>query len=245
MALAAYVNLDHTDWDQHLSSAIFAINTARQSTTEVSPFEMVYGRLPNTVLENEFPWPELAPQPNGVFMERVNAMREAVKLRIVEKQQRTKQLVDSRRRAVKGDLHPGELVLVRHKLKKKGKTKKFLPKFTGPFQVVRKVCLTPYLVEDIPARRKKNCYRRFNAHVVQIRRYNVREDDEFCDVESDWEEDQAEESSNTDLPAGDPASSTPAESALEETPAQPARPVVTRRGRTVRPPKSHQDYVRH
>ncbi len=46
IALAAYVNVDHDDWDRHLPAAIFAINTAKQSTTEISPFQLVYGRLP-------------------------------------------------------------------------------------------------------------------------------------------------------------------------------------------------------
>ncbi|KZS02644.1 Uncharacterized protein APZ42_000239, partial [Daphnia magna] len=46
LALAAYVNVEHDDWDRHLPAAVFAINTARQSTTEISPFQLVYGRLP-------------------------------------------------------------------------------------------------------------------------------------------------------------------------------------------------------
>jgi hypothetical protein len=79
------------------------------------------------------------------------------------------------------DLCPGELVLVRRKLKKKNKTKNVLPKYVGPYQVVKKVCLTTYLVENLPARRKKKKFRRFNAHVVQIRKFHPREDPERDD----------------------------------------------------------------
>ncbi len=61
-----------------------------------------------------------------------------------------------RSRRVTQDLRVGELLLVRRKLIKKGKTKKFLPKFVGPYHMVKKVCETTYLVEDLPARRKKN-----------------------------------------------------------------------------------------
>jgi hypothetical protein len=35
---------------------------------------------------------------------------------------------------------------------------------------VKKVCDTTYLVEDLPAKRKKTKFRRFNAHMCQIRR---------------------------------------------------------------------------
>lgn len=81
-------------------------------------------------------------------------MREAARLKNVEKQQKVKDRVDRSRRVTK-DLRVGELVLVRRKLMKNGKTKKFLPKFVGSFQVVKRVCETTHLVEDLPARRKK------------------------------------------------------------------------------------------
>ncbi|KZS00001.1 putative Histone-lysine N-methyltransferase NSD2, partial [Daphnia magna] len=76
------------------------------------------------------------------------------------------------------ELLPGDLVLVRRRPRKKGLTKKFLLKFTGPFQVVKKVPATTFLVEDLPAVRKKNSFRRFHAHVCQFRRFNGRVDDE-------------------------------------------------------------------
>ncbi len=48
LAIAAYLNTSHTDWDVKLQGAALAVNTARQSTTEITPFEMVYGRRPVT-----------------------------------------------------------------------------------------------------------------------------------------------------------------------------------------------------
>ena len=180
LALAAYVNTDHNDWDKNLSEAAFAINTSKQSTTEKMPFELVYGRVPRTPLENALSWPSDRPQSFDEFLSRVEDMRKEVYIRIIEKQSKTKALADLRRRVME-PLKPGELVLVRRKPKKKGKTKKFLPKFTGPFQVVKqvgsgdKMCETTYLVEDPPERRTKKKFRRFNAHVVQIRRFRPRE----------------------------------------------------------------------
>ena len=241
LALAAYVNVEHDDWDRHLPAAIFAINTARQSTTEISPFQLVYGRLPFTTLENEFPWPKERPEPVNAFLSRVEEMRNAARLNIIEKQEKVKRLVNLRRRVVK-DLYPGELVLVRRKLKKKGKTKKLLPKYVGPFQVVKKVCPTTYLVEELPAQRKKKRFRRFNAHIVQIRKFHPRDDSEW----DDWPEEPDE--NEVQQPAGD-------ESAIATPPVRPVIPPVdppkavetpppptrTRSGRTVTLPQRFRD----
>ena len=249
LALAAYVNVDHDDWDRHLPAAIFAINTARQSTTEISPFQLVYGRLPFTTLENEFPWPKERPEPVNVFLSRVEEMRNAARLNIIEKQEKVKRLVDLRRRIVK-DLYPGELVLVRRKLKKKGKTKKLLPKYVGPFQVVKKVCPTTYLVEDLPAQRKKKRFRRFNAHVVQIRKFHPREDAEW----DDWP-DEPEESIEIQPSSGQPAEKEASvESAVPDQPTPvlinppevvepPLQPTTTRAGRKVVRPSWMKNFV--
>ncbi|KAI9549132.1 hypothetical protein GHT06_005867 [Daphnia sinensis] len=180
LALAAYVNTEHNDWDKHLREAAYAINTAKQSTTEKMPFELVFGRVPRTPLENSLSWPTDRPQSFSEFRSRVQEMRKEVYLRIIKKQSRTKALVDLHRHVMQ-PLQPGELVLVRRKAKKKGKTRKFLPKFTGPFQVVKQVksgdnvCETTYLVEDPPGRRTVRKFRRFNAHVSQIRKFRPRE----------------------------------------------------------------------
>ena len=180
LVIAAYVNTEHNDWDQELREAAYAINTAKQSTTEKMPFELVFGRVPRTPLENALSWPMDRPQSFEEFVSRLEEMRKEVYFRITNKQAKTKALADLRRRVME-PLKPGELVLVRRKAKKKGKTKKLLPKFVGPFQVVKRVgsggnvCETTYLVEDPPERRTRRKYRRFNAHVAQIRKFRPRE----------------------------------------------------------------------
>ncbi|XP_045025142.1 uncharacterized protein LOC123469863 [Daphnia magna] len=57
LALCAFINAQHNDWDKHLAAAAYAINTARQSTTEITPFELVNGRQPVLPVERLFPWP--------------------------------------------------------------------------------------------------------------------------------------------------------------------------------------------
>ena len=42
LAIAAYMNTTQTDWDVKPQGAALAVNTARQSTTEMNPFGMFY-----------------------------------------------------------------------------------------------------------------------------------------------------------------------------------------------------------
>jgi len=173
LAIAAYVNPEHSDWERHLPAAVSAINSARQSTTEKTPFELVYGRRPVQRIENRLPWPPERAETEEQFLERVATLRKNVRDVIVNKQRRTKEFVDHRRRQ-EAEFRPGDLVLVRRNINKKGKTKKFLPKFVGPYQIVRKVCWTTYLVEDLPKNRRRRRYRSFRAHVCQMKRFRLR-----------------------------------------------------------------------
>ncbi|EFX63612.1 hypothetical protein DAPPUDRAFT_119063 [Daphnia pulex] len=114
--------------------------------------------------------------PRRRFIKRVEQMRKTARFNIIRRQDRTKLLCDARRKASK-PFHQGDLVLVRRMLKKKGLTKKFLPKYIGPFQIVKKVAETTYRVEELPSRRKKKVVRRFNAHVVQLKPFRARSDE--------------------------------------------------------------------
>ena len=44
--LAKYINLEQTDWDEHLDHVAFSININKQKTTKFSPFFLLYGRDP-------------------------------------------------------------------------------------------------------------------------------------------------------------------------------------------------------
>lgn len=71
---------------------------------------------------------------------------------ILQAQGRSKKRYD-KRHGLAWMYEKGDLVLVTRRISKKGKVRKFLPKFVGPFQVVRQVCENTYLVEDLPALR--------------------------------------------------------------------------------------------
>ena len=134
LVLFAYVNDDHASWEDHLSVAVFAINTARQSTNEETPLELMFGRTPTQRVEALLPWPSEDPDYHEDYLQRVADLRSRVHDRICLKQWKVKEYVDRRRREGLV-LIPGELVLVRRNIRKEVKTHKFLPKLVGPFQL--------------------------------------------------------------------------------------------------------------
>ena len=225
------INEKQDNWDELLPLATLSLNTAVQSTTGRTPFELVYGRTARLPHESAFPWPE---DPRLSFKdsaERVEKWREDVRVTVQRLQASSKERYDQKR--VDGpDYSPGQLVLVRRNVRKLGKTHKLLPKFIGPFQVVLQICPTTYLVEDVPANRKKKTWRRFRAHIAQMKPYRTR-------VETEWRPEDAPEGSVDALPSP----------SLESAPKKGKKPdkkgngppcgFVTRSGRLSKPPARH------
>lgn len=176
--LAAYLNLNQDDWDIRLQDATFSINTARQSTTELTPFELTYGRTAVLSHELGFPWPTSPTVSHQSRIRQVAKWRRTARRLICERQMKSKKETDKYRRPNQA-FDPGDLVLVSRKPREKGKTRKFLPKFIGPFQILKRLTRTTYVVEDMPANRRKRIHRRFNAHTCQLRKYHARAETEW------------------------------------------------------------------
>lgn len=171
--LAAFVNWSQDDWDEKLPQAIFAINTAKQSTTQITPFELVYGRPPVLSHELAFPWQENEIEHREDFQRKVDKWRRVARLLIASQQRKTKAYAD-RFRKPDPIFKEGDLVLV-FRRRRKG-TKKFVDRSVGPYQVVRRVTRVTYLVEDLPDQRRSRTHRRFNVHVSQLKRYSARKE---------------------------------------------------------------------
>jgi len=169
--LAAFVNWRHDDWDEKLPQAIFAINTAKQSTTRISPFELVYGRPAVLSHELAFPWPAEDKEHHDDFQRKINKWRRIARQLVVSQQKKSKERADLFRKP-DPEYREGDLVLV-FRRRRKG-TRKFVDRSVGPYQVVKQVTRVTYLVEDLPDQRRSRTHRRFNAHVSQIKRYNPR-----------------------------------------------------------------------
>ena len=182
--LAAFVNTAHTDWDAKMDQALFAINSAKQSTVQFSPYELVYGRSPLVPLDYKFPLAVEKEGPVVDYLEKIASWRRIARRLIVKRQKKTKAYEDLSRRENR-TYQPGDLVIVARRRVHVGKTKKFVCRSIGPYQVAKRVSKTCYTVEDLPYNRKGRIYRRFNAHVSQIHPYKTR-------CEFDWKPEENE-----------------------------------------------------
>ncbi|GBN65340.1 hypothetical protein AVEN_100055-1 [Araneus ventricosus] len=62
--LYMYVDVEQRNWDQILPFVTFAYNMARQETTGLTPFYLLYGREAETTLDTIFPY-----SPDGATQE--------------------------------------------------------------------------------------------------------------------------------------------------------------------------------
>ena len=126
--LKNYVNFSHTDWDKNLPWAVLCVNSAKQSSTKFTPFELVHGRTPRLPHESilpEAPPDQFSPEE---LLDRVRIWRRTASDFIINAQEKYKARHDSTHDDARV-YQPGSLVLVRRELRTKGVTKKFLPRF--------------------------------------------------------------------------------------------------------------------
>ena len=200
-AFAAFVNFQHTDWDEKVADAAFCINTAKQSSTEISPFELIYARHAALSQDRAFPWPPADTEAYEDRLAKVVRWRKTARALVLKSQRRSKSNYDKYR---KPDpiFHPGDLVLVARHRRANGRTKKLNPRFVGPYQVVKRMSPTCYLVEDLPYNRRKRVWRRFKAHSSQLRKYHSRREVDWVPLNnSSDEEDEVAELHSTALNA--------------------------------------------
>jgi hypothetical protein len=201
-ALAAYVNFDHTDWDLHIPEAIFAINTAKQETTKISPYELVFGHTAVTSTELAFPWPKEEAKRTEDFFRKVWRWRKVAREMIVRQQAKSKREAD--RYVSPGPTYRrGDLVVVYKKRRGVGLTKKLLPRAVGPYQVLKKISPVCYRLEDIPHNQRNRLHRIFNVHISVMKPYLPRREIDWCledDISCDWgdEEDEMESTDQVD-----------------------------------------------
>jgi hypothetical protein len=140
-----YVNPAHDDWDSHLPLVEFAVNNAWQESTQSSPFKLVYGYHPNTPqsLQTGRFQPSKVPAATKFTADMYTRLKDA-KAAIEAAQQRQKAWADKLRRDVQFQVG-NEVLLSTKNINFKGTgTRKFLPKWIGPFPVVSQVGKVAY-----------------------------------------------------------------------------------------------------
>jgi hypothetical protein len=147
--LRMYVSRSQTDWDTKLACAEFAVNHSVQESTGSTPFFLNYGHhpyLPVSLLPNR-----RVPGATAFAQRMQRLIAEARQLHRIATQRQC-QYANTKRRDVQ--FAEGDWVLLASKnLRFKQGTPKLLPRWVGPFQVVRKVGAQAYEL-NLPKRWK-------------------------------------------------------------------------------------------
>jgi hypothetical protein len=141
-----YVGSDQSDWDEHLPALEFAYNNSKQASTNMTPFQM------NNVPQPHLPLTEAMRSKvdctNPTAVERTELFHRQIKeatehLQIA--QQRQKKYTDEHRRDVQFKLGDRVLLSTAHlRFLHKDKASKLLPKYLGPFPIVKVVSPVAY-----------------------------------------------------------------------------------------------------
>lgn len=162
--LRAYVNTAHNDWDTHLSALEFAYNNSVSPSTRYTPFYMNYGRHPHLPVTLVTPRAVSANPTTTQFARHIQDVLAKAKEAMTKSQETQARYANERRRELK--FEEGDQVMFSTadlSLKALGQSKKLLPKFIGPFKVLKVISDNAYELE-FPAK-----YRRLHP-VINVSR---------------------------------------------------------------------------
>ncbi|KAJ3532569.1 hypothetical protein NMY22_g7694 [Coprinellus aureogranulatus] len=175
------------DWASKLAAVEFALNSARSETTGFAPFFLNYGRMPRSFIwnhadKNEFPGVR-------VFATRIRNAIMAAHDSILAA--RVKQTRNANRRRQTAPFQLGDLVyLSTENIRfEKGLARKFLPRYIGPYKIIRDFGNFSFQIELPPRLKQRGVHDVFHASKLRI---HVPNDDRLFPGRSDdqiWEYD--------------------------------------------------------
>ncbi|KAL7278559.1 hypothetical protein ACG7TL_007558 [Trametes sanguinea] len=174
--LRSMVAPDQTDWHDKIPIAEFAINSATGASTGFAPFELNYGYLPKSLngvkTETQFPGVKEFAQRARAYLEQAHdALIEA---RVAQTYQANK------RRQAEPTFGIGDKVYLSTKniSMPKGRARKLIPKYIGPYAITACFPDTSNYVLDLPPELKaRRVHPRF--HVSLLRRHEPNDDAVF------------------------------------------------------------------
>jgi hypothetical protein len=146
--LQHFFSVGLNDWDTLLSRAEFAHNAAIDKTVRAAPFKLTYGYHPRTPVGEVV---EVVHPTSVAFVERLQSSLSFARKCLIAAQQRQKALADKRR--IDQEYKVGDKVLLSTKylnLKHSEMSRKLLPKWIGPFEVVQVVGAVAYKLKMNP-----------------------------------------------------------------------------------------------
>lgn len=135
--LRHYVSPTQDDWDEHLDMAEFAINNTLQASTNATPFFLNYGVHPVTPGTVQLQNIKNTKAPSSEqFTKDMQANLEKAMQSLQAARSRQKRYADSKRRDVRFQLKDKVMLSTKNIPLKAVGTRKLLPKFIGPFEVI-------------------------------------------------------------------------------------------------------------
>ncbi|UYV63268.1 hypothetical protein LAZ67_2003589 [Cordylochernes scorpioides] len=147
--LSMYVNTDQKNWDEILPFITHAYNTTIQETTGYSPFFLMYGREPTSLLDDSNISVDIDKDDYDEYikhhLDKIDRARKLVINNTIKTQERKKKNYDKKHMERSYEL--GELVAVWTPIRKIGKCEKLLRKYFGPYRILKKMSSVNYLIE--------------------------------------------------------------------------------------------------
>jgi len=144
--LAKHVNEYHTNWDHFVHIAAFSSNIATHRVTGFSPYSLLYQREPFLPCDAAKPTCIEIVEPVALRTRQRQTLRLA-RLRTISFQKKCKLAYDKKHKPL--EFSPGEKVLLANYAPKPGLVQKWIPKWIGPFVIVRRTAVNNYEVRDL------------------------------------------------------------------------------------------------
>ena len=143
--------IDEEDWDLMIPSCRFSINTKLNTTTNRTPFELLYNRQPYTFKDLELNFRTKTDRKGNLFTKETKEKYEKeinnIRRKIRERQIKNAKYYNKTHRQPIYLI--GDLVMVRNKHLELNKPKALQPKFEGPFIVIMKCGKNAYLLQEV------------------------------------------------------------------------------------------------
>lgn len=167
--LSMYVSADHTNWDRILPFVTYAYNSATQSTTGFSPFFLLYGREPSSFMDTILLYHPDASE-STTLSEVATYAEECRQLaRSLTAQDQAYQKNRHDENLSSQSYSPGALVWLRVPSSVPGLSTKLLPKYEGPYRVLRQASPVNYIVEPVQPSTDRRHRGRETVHVDRLK----------------------------------------------------------------------------